>query len=382
VATIIHVIDSLKVGGAQTHLVTMLREAVRSFDIQHRVLTLFDEGPIGDQIRQLGVPVDFANIGPALGNRRYLAAIRVLDDYFHKHQPDIVEAHLTFSRLVGLVAARKAGVPTRIGFEHGDIYLNSRKFRIANFLGQVFAHKIIVCSNALKEWCRQTHRITPNRLVVMHNCVDPNHFSPAPGASWMQPPVDAPIGKTRFCAIGSLGSGVNKRFDICIRAIQIARLKGADLSLVIAGDGDQRATLETLAQDLEITDNVHFLGVRSDVASIMATCDGFCHSAPWEPFGIVALEAMASALPIIVPRAGGIQEIVEEGVNGITYPALDAEALASAMIRLHQDPQLRRLLGSAGRKTVCARYSVEKYVQRLYAIYGLHPAGSTTSEAA
>src|SRR5277367_6110225 len=135
----VHVIDELRTGGAQTHLITMLREAIKYPGIEHHVVSLFGDGELSGEIRDLGIPVHILDLRPRLRRRRFLAAAGQLETLFVKLQPDLVEAHLTWSRLLALFAAWRADVPLRIGFEQGDLYMNSWKFRVANFFAQSLA---------------------------------------------------------------------------------------------------------------------------------------------------------------------------------------------------------------------------------------------------
>jgi hypothetical protein len=166
--------------------------------------------------------------------------------------------------------------------------------------------------------------------------------------------------------VGTLGRGVNKRVDVSIRATAIAAAAGAHVGLVVVGDGEQRGELEQLAATLGISDRVHFLGMRSDVPAIMASCDVFVHAAPFEPFGIVCIEAMACGLPVIVPDKGGISEAVREGETGFIYATLDADALARAMIRLANDPAALAAVGAAALADVRALGRWSSDVVRVY----------------
>ena len=364
----IHVIDELRTGGAQTHLITMLREAVTFPGIEHHVVCLFGDGDLSGEIRSLGIQVHVLDLRPQFRERKFLAAIAELQKLMETLRPDLVEAHLTWSRLIGLFAAWKANVPLRIGFEQGDVYMNSWKFRSANFVAQLFAHRIVVCSEALGEWVQRTHGIARSKLLVLNNCVDLVRFSPnGPRAN----DIVFPEGTTVFCAVGTLGRGVNKRVDVCIQALARARSAGAQAGLVVCGEGEQRPELENLAHSLGVASDVKFLGTRSDVASVLRACDVFCHAAPWEPFGIAAIEAMAAGLPIVVPDAGGIREILETGEGGLLYPALDHHALGQAMVRLTHDPSLRKTMKAAGRRIVEERFSVQAYLSSLYGEYGI-----------
>jgi glycosyltransferase involved in cell wall biosynthesis len=367
----VHVIDELRTGGAQTHLITMLRETLKHPESEHYVVSLFGDGELGGEIRALGIPVYLLDLRPYFRARRFVAAADPLRAVFKELRPDVVEAHLTWSRLLALYAAWREGVPRRIGFEHGDLYLNSWKFRLANFILQVFAQRIVVCSDALATWTHSTHGIRRSKLLVMHNCVELNRFNKdGPKAT----DFEFPPGTTVFCAVGTLGNGVDKRVDVCIRALAIARSADADAALVVCGDGEQREKLEELSLSLGIARYVKFLGTRSDIPAVLRRCDVLCHGAPFEPFGIVALEAMAVGLPVIVPDSGGIREIVRPGVNGVLYPALNEHALGEAMMLLTRNPDLRKSMGASGCRTASEHFSVEKYLSSLYRVYGNPPS--------
>jgi glycosyltransferase involved in cell wall biosynthesis len=175
-----------------------------------------------------------------------------------------------------------------------------------------------------------------------------------------------------LCAVGSLGAGVNKRVDVSIAAVAQAFKQGANVALVVCGDGPLRPVLEKQACDLGVSDRVRFLGWRQDVPQVMRSCDIFIHAAASEPFGIVAIEAMAMGIPAIVPAAGGIPETVVDGRSGLTYRALDADALAARILELCRSPRRRAEIGRSGRQRVLARFTVAAYMDRLYGMYGLN----------
>lgn len=367
---LVHIIDELKVGGAQTHLLTMLRYLKKERHYKHTVISLFGTGSIEDELHAIGVRVVIMDIREELGHYRIDKIIRKIRVQLLKLEPDLVEAHLTWSRLLGLSAAMFAGVPKRIGYEQGDIYFNSLKFRVANNISQLFIQRYIVCSNALKQWVHQTHHISNTKLIVLHNCVDVSRFNTNIIGS-------EEIAKLKTCdnvlfvMVGTLGRGVNKRVDIGIKALAHARKEGADVSLVIAGDGDQRFELETLAKNLDINNYVHFLGMRSDIPQILRACDVFCHAAPFEPFGIVAIEAMACGLPAIVPDTGGMKEAVDHNINGYVYSALDANALCKMMLETYHNLDNINEMRRSAVSRVQRDFTVEQYVDQLYNYYGL-----------
>jgi glycosyltransferase involved in cell wall biosynthesis len=366
---ILHIIDELKIGGAQTHLHTMLLAARRRYPtFEHRVVGLVEPGPIGDAMRASGFAVDALNLQAEIRGKRFDRLASQLARLIRTEAPDVVEAHLTWSRLLALPAALGAGVPVRIGYEQGDIYFNRAPFRVANFILQHAAQRVVVCSRALGDWAERTHGVKRSRLWVLHNCVDVRRFSPAEGRKAPSPWGFAST-TTVFATVGSLGFGVNKRVDVSIRALGAAIERGADVALLVIGDGPQRAELASLATELGISERVRFLGARADVAEILQSCDAFCHAAPFEPFGIVCVEAMAAGLPTLVPDRGGMCEAVIDGRTGFVYRTLDHDALAQAMLELAAAPARRAQMGAAARTHAEQHFSADAYVEALYSGY-------------
>ena len=143
-----------------------------------------------------------------------------------------------------------------------------------------------------------------------------------------------------------------KGFDVLLRAMSRLRDRGQACDLILAGDGAEHAALRALAAELHLEASVVFPG-RVDhrkAMSLFAGCTIFVLPSRHEPFGIVNLEAMAHARPIVASRVGGVPEIVSNDENGLLVPPGDADALADALGRLLADEALRARLGRAGRE--------------------------------
>ena len=142
-----------------------------------------------------------------------------------------------------------------------------------------------------------------------------------------------------------------KGFDVLLQAMGRLRARGQACDLILAGDGTEHAALQALAMELDLNDCVKFSGRvnHREAMSLFAGCTIFVLPSRHEPFGIVNLEAMALARPIVASRVGGVPEIVSDDENGLLVPPGDAEALAAALGRLLADEALRRRLGDAGR---------------------------------
>jgi glycosyltransferase involved in cell wall biosynthesis len=138
------------------------------------------------------------------------------------------------------------------------------------------------------------------------------------------------------------------------------------VSLLIAGDGDERAQLVRQTERLGLGERVRFLGAqpRERVVELFRAADAALLSSSWENFPHAVVEALAVGTPVLATDAGGVAEVVADGVNGLLVPPGDAEALAAAVRRFFADPALGERLRAAAAPSV-AEYSAERIFVRL-----------------
>ncbi|MGH8265437.1 MAG: glycosyltransferase, partial [Steroidobacteraceae bacterium] len=138
---------------------------------------------------------------------------------------------------------------------------------------------------------------------------------------------------------------------------------------VILGEGELREPLERQVRDYHLEKHVLLPGFRTDVLGCIKGFDLFAMSSVTEGLGTSLLDAMACARPIVATRAGGIPEIVEEGVNGRLVPPRDHTAMAKAIVELLRDGGERRRMGEAGLARVRTRFTVERMVRQTADVY-------------
>ena len=163
-----------------------------------------------------------------------------------------------------------------------------------------------------------------------------------------------------------------KGFDVLIDAYARLSARMADApDLLIAGEGPERDILQKRVGDLGLTDRVHLIGFadRPTAVSLFRGCEMFILPSRHEPQGIVNLEAMACAKPVIASRVGGVPEIVLDGVTGLLVPGEDPAALAQALEGLLADPQKAKALGDAGRARVVAEFTWPRIADQYFEIY-------------
>jgi len=163
-----------------------------------------------------------------------------------------------------------------------------------------------------------------------------------------------------------------KGVDLLVQAFADVRMHLKDAKLVIAGDGPQRASLERTVAGLSLGANVRFAGHlgRQQIEECFATAWVQAVPSRWrEPFGIVAAEAMMRGTAVVASNGGGLAEIVQHERTGLLVPPNDANALASALLRLLSDRALTESLGSRGRDFALANLTEEIFVDRFVALY-------------
>ncbi len=132
--------------------------------------------------------------------------------------------------------------------------------------------------------------------------------------------------------------------------------------LIIAGDGPTRIEVERKIEALDLCDNVHLLGVKSNMQEIMCSADMLLLNSTLEGMPLVLLEAMSCSLPVITTPAGGIPELVRPGKDGVVTKGFEQEEFAQTIIELIENDAKRKSLGQAGRKRVEESFSMEKIV--------------------
>ncbi|MEK6732736.1 MAG: glycosyltransferase family 4 protein [Candidatus Omnitrophota bacterium] len=365
---IVHMIDSLAIGGAQTHLLTILKCANRK-SYTHTVFSLTGELEIGREIEELGIGVISLNLQEALKKRRWGAAICTITKMLKDERPDILETHMTWSRILGCAASLISWRKKIVSFEQGDIYNNNWKYRIANFLASFFIDVMITNSNAMKNWIIKNYGITDKKIIVMYNSILTDFFKPKGDYNNIRKALGLSEDEIIIGSVGTLGKGINKGMNYCIEAMTYLVQKYKNIRLIIVGDGELKGELEKMASNLGLGKIVKFLGSRRDIDLILNALDIVVFASPFEPCGIALIEAMSTGKPVVGSASGGIKEIIQDGITGLLFTLGDAKSFAEAISRLIENEELRSLIGAKARECVKEKFEARQYAQRLESLY-------------
>ena len=201
----------------------------------------------------------------------------------------------------------------------------------------------------------------PERVVVLPNTVDTDRYHPPPGITPGSAPGSAPGSSPAPAAVaGATGEGVTvdliftgyliprKGVDVLLRALALLNAqRSTPATLRIVGDGVQRPALETLSQELGLTDVVDFAGWSDDVAGALRRARVFVLLSEAEGLPIAMLEAMSSGLPAVVTDVGANAQVIRDGHNGYVVPMpADPALVADRLGRLLDDAELYRRCGA------------------------------------
>jgi phosphatidylinositol alpha-1,6-mannosyltransferase len=214
--------------------------------------------------------------------------------------------------------------------------------------------------------------ISPDKVRKLAWPLSPGFLSLADAPAGLPLPSTFPKGRVVLTVGRWAASERYKGADALIGVVARIHATIQDLHLVAVGGGDDLPRLKQLVADLGIVDRVHFLEnlSRSEIAACYAHADIFALPSTGEGFGLVFLEAMAFAKPVVGVAAGGVTDVIEDGVTGLLVAPRDSAALAHALARLLQDDALRAQLGRRAAEMVRQKYRFGAFQTELEQILG------------
>lgn len=367
--TILHVITSLARGGAQAHLLELIRGQKQRGHAVH--LAFFkDPDMVEDFFPLVGFPMDLAMASTASA-----AVMGRLWGLVSAIKPDVLHTHLLKADAYGAVAGRfgKAGVT--IASKHNDEEALRRPWvaRLHGLLSRL-DDRIIVLSDYVGRYVVEAGHVLPAKVRLVYYGIRldrPLALSTGQAREARREfgfPPDGPL----LLSVGRLDPQKDHPTLIAAMGKVVRRVPEARLLIVGGrqlGDAAYERELHYQAERPEVAGKVVFAGERKDVPRLMAACDVFTLASRWEGFGLVFVEAMAASKPVVATRVSAIPEVVENGVTGLLVPPRDPDALAEALIRLCEDPAERRRLGSNGYHRVRQRFTADRMVEETLAVY-------------
>jgi glycosyltransferase involved in cell wall biosynthesis len=354
---IAHVLESFAIGGGErVALEVAAMQAEHADDVW--AITLADgDAPLGSEFRERHVETVAIPKGEGID---YLLVPR-LAHWLVRSKIEIVHAHHPLALIYAAPAARMTGA--RVVYTmHGaapDVARRMFLRRIASRLVDAF----VVVSPSLTETAVQAEGSPPDKVSVIPNGVDTLRFR-ADAIDRRRARADLGLKESDWVVGTAARLAPEKDQAMMISAIAPLIHQGA--YLLIAGEGQERASLEALAAELKVENNVRFLGSVADVPHFLRALDVFALSSRLEGLPVSILEAMATGLPVASTAVGGIASVIMNEDTGVLVQPGDQEALRRAFELLRAEPGRGRGIGYRARQWVVQNYSARR-MQKQYA---------------
>jgi len=358
---IVHLVTSLEVGGAQHNMLLGLPRLDRD-RYEHHIVSIMNRMQMRQQFLKAGIGVH--TLG--LSHKTDLAVAFRLRSLLKQLRPDILHTYLIHGNVLGRIVGRLVGTPVIIGSEL-TIGQAGRLGRLVTKLTNPLTDAVEVNSETGGKAIVADLGVQPEKIEVVLPGLDLEAFGGSKGRTGVRGELGLETNQHLVLYTGRLRPV--KGVDYGIKAFAQALAEQPDMHMALAGEGEQRQQLENLTVELGISEKVSFLGVRNDLASVLAAADSVLIPSLTEGFPRVAIEAMASSKPVVATRVGGTPEAIIDGETGILVPPKDIDAMASAITRVVTDPDLQSRLGSSARQRTEQHYSAASYVARLDEMY-------------
>lgn len=358
---VLHVIDHLGLGGAQSVLVDLVTLMDRS-EWHCEVAAMHGRGLFAEILEQQGIKVH--SLSSSLWPPRYLSAFVRLQPQF-----DLLHFHLSGANWIAKPLAMVAGSQPRIAHDHASADLRFRgvgSIFVDAIMHRFSSHTIAVAPE-VKKFLTHYEALAPESVTVISNGVNTEQFRPFTLEEKKEARAffgfnieDQIIG-----TVGRLASEKNQAMFLKAAAQAIA--KGGKAIFAIAGTGPEEQSLRHLAEQLGLSNHVRFLGQVQNRVLLYRALDLFVLTSYYEGLPMVLLEAMASGVPVVSTDLEGIHHALEGGLHGTLIPSNDVEILSSFFLNAHQEH--REKLAISACSHIKNYFSASKAVDEVGALY-------------
>ncbi len=361
---ILETIRQGQIGGGESHVLDLVK-GMNKAEFEPIVLS-FTDGPMVERLKSMGIKTYVVETLKPFNLTTYNA----VKDILKKEDIDILHAHGTRALSNTVFPAKSLGLPiayTVHGWSfHQDQPYHIRRMRELSekFLTDQVNVTISVSQSNQRDGIERFHM---KRSRVINYGIDLQRFNPDRPMNDLRTELGIEPGKT---VVGYLvRMTVQKDPFTLVRAVAEVAKTTRDIQFLFIGDGDLKQASMDLAKELNVTDMIKFHAFRTDIPEVLNTFDIYTLPSLWEGLPIGMLEAMAMRKAIVATPVDGSKEAILEGQNGLLVPCKSHEALAAAILRLHESKEMQRVLGENARQTVESTFDVRMMVQNNENLY-------------
>ncbi|NLH06241.1 MAG: glycosyltransferase family 4 protein [Chloroflexi bacterium] len=372
---VMRIIARLNIGGPAVH-VSLLTAGLNDGEFTSRLVTGVigeAEGDMSYLAREMGVePVVIPTMRREIEPLNDLRTLRALTRLMREFRPHVVHTHTAKAGFVGRLAARLTGVPVVVHTFHGHVfhgYFGPAKTRLFIELERLAARGsdvILTISERLRGDLLAYRIAPPEKIRVVPLGLPLDSLRDLDG---LRGGLRRELGvSTDTQLVGIIGRLVPiKNHDLFLAAARRVREERPDTHFVIVGDGERRAELEALVQEMGLADAVTFTGWRDDLPGIYADLDVLVISSRNEGTPVSIIEAMAAGVPVVSTDVGGVADVLLGGELGRLTPPSDADALARGIVEALCEGRGPRT--EAARTRAFEQYGAARLVEDMRALY-------------
>jgi glycosyltransferase involved in cell wall biosynthesis len=369
---VLHVINGLGTGGAERSLAELLPFFVESGISPVVACTHLRTAGVQRQVQDLGIEVHVLQGSSLPGRTSALARL------VRRLRPAVVHTTIFESDVMGRLAAAGTGIPvltSLVNTSYDAVRTLDPRVRPARlrwvktidaFTARHFTTWFHAISEAVKASAVAELRIPADRVTVITRGRDPRRMG--------EPGPDRRARARRHLGLGDADEVIvnvgrqefQKGQEYLLEAAdQVLRRRPAARFLIVGREGNATPELKTLHARLPTRDRISFLGHRDDVPELLCASDVFAFPSLFEGLGGALLEAMALGVPIVASRVPAVQEVLEDGMNGLLVEPRSASALADGVSTLLENAELRGAYARRARSAFVDRYTLDRIGARM-----------------
>jgi len=384
---VMQLVSNLDIGGAQEVVRTLAENLARAGCVS--VVCTFKDGPLRREIEKLGIPVEI------LPERRHSVLTlpyflrevfqlrRELMRIIQEHQIDVVQTHLLRSMDFLALSLRSNAGPKVYWTFHNSMFdlredhlaenkwlLKPKRFshHLLYRLGSNWVDGLVAVSADVKTSILETMKGIPaDKISVILNCVDVSRYGKDANRVTLRSSLG--FGETDHLMALVATFKRQKGHKVLIEAAASLIPDFPHLHILFIGDGDLRDALQDQVREMNLEENVHFLGLREDIPDILAASDSFVLPSLWEGLPMALIEAMASSLPIVATDVSGTRQVMVPGETGILVVPGSARELTRAITELMTDPARAQAMGRQAYQRVENLFSAQKQAREYISLF-------------
>ena len=357
--TVVMVTWSLVAGGSETYALTLAKN-LDPAQFKPVLCALDQGGALESEIARLEIPFHIMHRAPGLQFRLMARMFRL----FRAHRAKIVHTHHFNQLFYSLLGAKLCGARV-IHTEHSIEAYKSPRLRLALRILSLGCYRVLAIGDDGARVLRENVGISPRKLEIVRAGIDLDAFNEARDDARRELEIGANVPIAAIVARLS----PEKNHRVLLEAWKKVVEKIPDAVLLLAGEGGEKAALCAQIETLNLENRVQLLGVRRDVARVLAACDCFVLSSDREGLPVSVLEAMAAARPVVATSVGDLPLVVRPNETGFLVPPCDADALSEALIAVLSDQARAQKMGEAGKRAV-ASFGLEPMIEAHQKLYG------------